>query len=83
MDRAGCHLEFLYELIYIASSFFLCCMLLCLAENFYIVCALKTSQYHRICDALTKLPTIKVSMSFNKYDSQEFIFLIVQNQLVY
>ena len=41
-------------------------------------------KYHRICNAFSKLPTIKAGMSFKKCDSQDFyISNHMQNKLVY
>lgn len=40
--------------------------------------------YHRMCNAFSKLPTIKAGMSFKKCDSQDFyISNHMQNKLVY
>lgn len=62
----------------------LCCLLLYLAEGFILHVLWRLHKYHRICNAFTKLPTIKPGTSLKKCDSQDFyISNHMQNKLVY
>lgn len=62
----------------------LCFLLLDLAEGFILHVLCRLRKYHRICNAFTKLPTIKPGTSLKKCDSQDFcISNHMQNKLVY